>query len=162
MRRAVLVVLGALLAACAEGDDGASTPSAASTTEQRSQSIVIRTSVSIADAPGAAVIATGKVLEGSTLGGSPFCVGGSILDTHGSTDPEVWLIARKITCPEGEVRLNFTPEEPKGLTQTGSWTVMSGTGDFSGLTGSGKLEVAYDPDPDAPARETYTGTATRA
>ena len=32
-------------------------------------------------------IATGEVLEGSTLGGSPFCVGGTILDSHSSSDP---------------------------------------------------------------------------
>jgi hypothetical protein len=49
--------------------------------------IVIRTSVTIAATPGAEPIATGEVLEGSTLGGSPFCVGGTILDFHGSPDP---------------------------------------------------------------------------
>jgi hypothetical protein len=99
MRTAVLVVLGVLLGACGQGQDGASDPSAASTTQQRGEPIVIRTSISIAPEPGAEVIATGEVLNGSTLGGSPFCVGGTILDVHGSTDPEVLLIARTITCP---------------------------------------------------------------
>lgn len=73
----------------------------------------------------------------------------------------MWLIARTITCPEGTVRMDFVPEVALGLTQTGSWTIVSGTGAFEGLSGSGEMEIAYDPDPDAPARETYTGTVTR-
>ncbi len=159
MRAAVMVVLGVLLGACGQGEDGASHSSAASATEQGAEPIVIRTSISIAPNPGAEVIATGEVLKGSTLGGSPFCVGGTILDTHASNDPEVWLIARTITCPEGKVRMEFRPRAPQGLKQTGSWKIVSGTGDFEGLSGSGELEVAYDPDPEAPARETYNGTA---
>jgi len=143
-----------------QGEDGASDPSAASTSQQCGEPIVIRTSVSIAAEPGAEVIATGEVLEGSTLGASPFCVGGTILDVHGSTDPEEWLIARTITCPQGRVRMDFRPEVPQGLEQTGSWAIVSGTGEFEGLSGSGEVEIAYDPDPEAPARETYTGTAT--
>ena len=66
-----------------------------------------------------------------------------------------------ITCPEGRVRMDVTPEVGQGLTQTGSWTIVSGTGDFEGLRGSGQMEIAHDPDPDLPARETYTGTVTR-
>ncbi len=161
MRKTVLVVLAVLLVGCGRGEDGTSAPSAASTTEQRGEPIVIRTSVSVAHEPGAEVIATGDVLEGSTLGGSPFCVGGTILDVHGSTDPDVWLIARTITCPEGRVRMDFRPEVPEGLAQTGSWAIVSGTGDFEGMSGSGEVEIAYDPDPEAPAHETYTGTASQ-
>jgi hypothetical protein len=160
---AALVVLGVLLGACGgEGQDGsASEPSAPSTTKEPGEPIVIRTSISIAAEPGADVIATGEVLEGSTLAGSPFCVGGTILDSHGSDDPEVMLIARTIACPEGEVRMDLTPEVPQGLTQTGTWALVGGgTGDFEELRGSGDLEVDYDPDPDEPARETYTGTVT--
>ena len=107
----------------------------------------------------------GCVVEGSTLGGSPCCVGGTILDTHASSDPEVALIARTITCPEGGVRTDIAPEVaqgvPQDLTQTGSWQIISGTGNFQGLRGSGKMEAVYDPDPHAPARGTYTGTVTR-
>jgi hypothetical protein len=160
MRAAVLVVLGVVLAACGQTEGGASDRSAAATTTQRGEPIVIRTSITIAAEPGADVIATGDVLEGSTLGGSPFCVGGTILDSHGSTDPEVLLISRTITCPEGGVQMDVMPEVAQGLTQTGSWEIVSGTGDFEGLGGSGTVEIAYDPDPEAPARETYTGTAT--
>jgi len=53
---------------------------------------------------------------------------------------EPYLIDRKITCPEGTLRIGFTPEvgpEPQRQTQTGSWTIVSGTGAFEGLGGSG-------------------------
>lgn len=104
MRRAVVLVLGGvlLLGACGDGENGAADTNAASTTDSAGEPIVIRTSVVGAATPGAEPIATGEVLEGSTLGDSPFCVGGTILDTHGSPDPEVALIARTITCPEAE------------------------------------------------------------
>ena len=110
-------------------------------------------------------IATGEVLEGSTLGGSPFCAGGTILDSHASGDPAVephGLIDRTVTCPDGSVRMGFTPEVvPQGQTQTGSWTIVSGTGAFEDLRGSGEMEVVKDPDDDSLDLETLTGTVTR-
>jgi hypothetical protein len=166
MRRAVVLVLvGVLLVgACGGGEDAAADTSAASTTGSAGEPIVIRTSMIIAAAPGAEPIATGEVLEGSTLGGSPFCVGGTILDSHGSPDPAeepYGLIDRTITCADGTVRVGFTPEVPQGQTQTGSWTIVSGTGAFERLRGSGGMEVVYDPDDDSVGRETFTGTVTR-
>jgi hypothetical protein len=159
-RKVVLVLVGVLLVgACGGGEDGASETSA------ESDDLVIMTSVVGATTPGAEPIATGEVVEGSTLGGSPFCVGGTILDSHGSPDPAVALIARTITCQEGRVRMDITPEVsqemPQDLSQTGSWTIVSGTGAFEGLRGSGEMEIVYDPDPNEPARGTYTGTVTR-
>jgi hypothetical protein len=150
-----LVPAGMLLVGACGGE------TADSETSVESQQLEIRTSVVVAPTPGAEPIATGEILEKSSLGGSPFCVGGTILDTHGSSDPEVWLIARTITCPEGTLRMALTPEVPQGLTQTGSWKLSGGTGDLEGLRGSGKMEIAYDTDPDKPAHETYTGTVTR-
>jgi hypothetical protein len=161
MRCAVVLIPVAVLlvGACGGGEDGASETSA------ESDDLVIKTSVIGATTPGAEPIATGEVIEGSTLAGSPFCMGGTVLDSHGSPDPEVALIARTITCPEGKVRMEISPEvsqgTPQDLTQTGSWTIVSGTGAFEGLHGSGEMETVYDPDPHAPARGTYTGTATR-
>ena len=161
MRSAVMLVLAGLLVvgACGGGGEGASE------TSLHAEQIEIRTSAVGAATPGTEPIATGEVVDGSTLGGSRFCVGGTILDTHGSPDPEVALIARTITCPEGRVRMDITPEvsqgTPRDLTQTGSWTIVSGTGAFEGLRGSGEMEIVYDPDPNAPARGTYTGTVTR-
>jgi hypothetical protein len=161
MSSAVLrVLVGVLLVgACRGGEDGASE------TSVQSEQVELRTSVIGAATERTEPIATGEVLEGSTLGGSPFCVGGTILDSHGSPDPEVALISRRITCPDGRVRMDTAPEVsqgmPQGLTQTGSWTIVSGTGAFEGLRGSGEMRVVYDPDPNAPARGTYTGTVTR-
>jgi hypothetical protein len=166
MRRAVVLVLvGVLLLGACGGDEGdAADTSTTSTTESRAEPIVIRTRVVIAAEPGAEPIATGEVLERSTLGGSPFCAGGTILDSHGNPDPAVkpyGLIDRTITCPDGTVRIGFTPDEPQGLNQTGSWTIVSGTRAFEGLHGSGELEVVYDPDDDSLGHETFTGTVTR-
>jgi hypothetical protein len=160
MRGAVMLVGVLLVAACGGGgEEGASEPSV------QSEQVEIRTSVVGAATPGAEPIATGEVLEGSTLGGSRFCVGGTILDTHGSPDPELALIARTIICPEGSVRMDITPDVsqvmPQDLTQTGSWTIVSGTGAFEGMRGSGEMEIVYDPDPNAAARGAYTGTVTR-
>lgn len=162
MRRAVaLVLVGGLLAigACG-GGDGGSEPDATSTTSPPKESVVIRTSVTIAATSGAEPIATGEVLRRSTLGGSPFCDGGTIRDSHASADPAVkdlGLVDRTITCREGTVRMVFTPEPPQG----GTWRIVSGTGAFKGLRGGGEFQITYPPEPNAPAHETYTGTVTR-
>jgi len=163
MRRAMVLVLGSVLflGACGGDEDDAADTSAASTTEPRGEQIVIRTRMVIAAEERAEPIATGEVLEGSTLGGSPFCGGGTILDSHGSPDPDVLLIARTITCPDGRVRIDLTPELSPGLSQTGSWTIVGGTGAFEGLRGTGEMEGVNDPDDDSLARETLTGTVTR-
>src|SRR5688500_4437620 len=89
MRRAVVLVLvGVLfLRACGGDEDDAADTSAASSTAPRGEPIVIRTRMVIAAEERAEPIATGEVLEGSTLGSSPFCAGGTILDSHGSPDP---------------------------------------------------------------------------
>ena len=74
------------------------------------------------------------------------------------------MIARTITCPEGRVRMDISPEvsqDMQDLTQRGSWKIVSGTGAFESLRGSGEMEIVYDPDPTAPALGTYTGTVTR-
>ena len=127
--------------------------------------IVIRTRMSIAAEPGAEPIATGEVLEGSTVGDSPFCAGGTIRDSHASLDPAVeplGMIDRMITCSDGTVRIAFTPEVvPSGQTQTGSWAIVSGTGAFERLRGDGAMEVVYDPADDSLALETLTGIITR-
>lgn len=161
-RAVVLMVVGVLfLAACGGTEDDPADTSAASTTAPRGEPIVIRTRVDIADAPGAEPIATGEVLDGSTLGSSRFCAGGTIRDSHASTDPAVRLIVETITCPAGTVRLRFSPDEPQGLIQTGTWMIVSGTGPFERLRGSGDMEVVYDPYDDSLGHVTFTGTVTR-
>jgi hypothetical protein len=119
---------------------------------------VIRTGITVAATEHAEPIATGEILQGSTLAGSPFCVGGTVLDPHMKPDHNVeqyGLIDRTITCPNGTVRMGFTPGEP------GTWTIVSGTGAFEELRGSGEMETSYDPDDEALAGETLTGTVTR-
>src|SRR5215204_2781000 len=133
MGRAVLLVLvGVLcLGACGGDEDDAADTSAASTTARRGEPIVIRSMLIVAAEEGSEPIATGTVLEGSTLGGMPFCVGGTILESHASLDSRMkpYLIDRKITCPDGTLRIGFTPEvgagaDPEGQTpQKGVWTI---------------------------------------
>jgi len=171
MRRAVvLVVLGVLsLGACGGDEDDAAHKGAASATAPAGEPIVIRAKLIVAAEEGSEPIATGTVLEASTLGSAPFCVGGTILESHASLDPKIkpYLIDRKITCPDGTVRIGFTPEvgagpAPQGQTpQKGVWTIVSGTGEFEGLSGSGKSEAVYGPTPSSPVRSTFTGTVTR-
>ena len=161
--RAVVLVLGGVLslAACGGDEDDAADRSMAPTTAPRGEPIVIRTRKLVALRERTEPIATGEVLEGSTLGDSPFCAGGTVLDSHGSSNPTVWLIIETITCRDGTVRLRLEPDSSSGLTQTGSWTIASGTGTFERLRGSGEIEAVYDPDPAAPAHVTLTGTVTR-
>jgi hypothetical protein len=170
LRRAVfLIPAGVLLllgAACSGDSHDASDTSAASTTAPPGEPIVIREKLTIAATEGSEPIATGQILAGSKLGGSPFCACGTIRDTHASLDPkmEPYLIDRKISCPDGTVRIGFTPEvgaKPQGQTQKGPWTIVSGTGAFERLRGSGKSETVYGSNPTSPVRETLTGTATR-
>ena len=163
MRTAVLllVLVGVLCLGACGGDDDAADTSAVSTSGQRGQAIVIRTRKNVALTEGAEPIATGEVIEGSTLGDSPFCVGGAVLDSHGSTDPTVWLIIETITCRDDTVKLRLEPGRSPGLTQTGSWTIESGDGSFEGLRGGGEMAAVYDPDPTEPAHTTLTGIVTR-
>jgi hypothetical protein len=166
MRAAVLLVLAGVfsLAACGGGAAQATGTGQAATTEPGGEPIVIQTRLTVAAEEGSEPIATGEVLEESTLGGSPFCVGGTILDSHASLDPAVeplGLIDRRINCVDGTVRLVFTPELSPGLTRKGSWTIISGTGAFEGLRGSGQMETVNDPDDHSLSYETLTGTVTR-
>ena len=123
--------------------------------------ILIRTRLTVAATSGSEPIATGEIVDGSTLGDSAFCTGGTILDSHASLDPGMepyGLIDRRITCPDGAVRMGFTPDL---ATDTGSWTIVSGSGAFEALRGSGTFEVVYDPTDESLALETYSGMVTR-
>jgi hypothetical protein len=164
VRRAVVLatILAAVVGACGSGAAGTGE---VSTTAPRGEPIAIRLRLVIADTEGAEVVSTGEVLEGSTVGDAPFCAGGTTEDRHASEDPAVepyGLLARTITCPDGIVMMAFTPEVvPLGQAQPGSWTIVSGTGAFEGLRGSGAMENVPDPVDDSHALETLTGTVTR-
>ena len=144
-----VVLIGVVVSSCG-GED------------EQGRDVVIKTKVDIAATEGAEPIATGEILEGSTIGAAPFCVGGRIRDTHASADPDVasrGLIKRVITCSDGTLTIGFTPEPGRGSDQIGTWTATSGTGAFEGLRGSGELEVVYG-DAESSTRETLTGTVT--
>ena len=117
MRRAVVLVLVGVLSlgACGGNEDDAADTRADSTTAPRGEPIVIRTRVLVAVEERTEPIATGDVLEGSTLGDSPFCAGGTVRDSHGSSDPTVLLIIETITCPDGTLKLRLEPNPSPGL-----------------------------------------------
>ncbi len=132
-----------LLNACGGDADDAAETGAASSTATGVEPIEIRTTVVIG-AEGAEPIATGSILEASTLGGSPFCAGGTLVDSHASRDTGAepyGPIFRTITCPDGTLAIGLTPEvgatpeAPQGQNQTGSSTIVSGTGAFEGYGG---------------------------
>jgi hypothetical protein len=107
---------------------------------------------------------TGDVLEGSTLGGGAFCSGGTIRDSHASLDPVVdplGLLDRTFTCSDGTLRIVFTPAEMQNDTRAGTWMVVSGTGAYEKLRGSGTIDTEYDPANQSLPQETLTGTITR-
>ena len=110
-RAAMLAVLPGLLclAACRDEQDESPAPTVASTpSELGGELIEIRTKMQIAAEERTEPIATGEVVEGPTVGDSTFCVGGTIRDSHGSDDPSVSLIARRIICPDGTLNMNYT------------------------------------------------------
>jgi hypothetical protein len=158
------------LAACGDDDgdeDGAATTPGidndlAADPGEGSEEIVIKTDVVIdipegGPQPGKS-ISEGEVLGGSSLGDSPFCPGGTFSDLH-SDDPDIGLVDRTFDCPEGSLRIGFTPGFPEGRTQAGPWSLVSGTGAFEGLHGHGEMEIEYEPGTrSTEGRETFTGT----
>jgi hypothetical protein len=142
------------VAACGDGES--------STVAEGGEKIAIETHVKIripdgGPAPGAS-IGGGEVLHGSSVGESPFCPDGTFSDTH-SDDPDVGLVDRTFQCPDGTLRIGFTPGTPDGRTQTGAWRVVSGTGGYEGLRADGQMKVTYEAGTDATeGHETFTGT----
>jgi hypothetical protein len=152
-----ILALGLVISGCGDDDD----ESGAGEGEE----IVINTRVEIdtpqREAQKGATTGRGRVLQGSSIGDSPFCPGGTFRDRHGSEDPSVppyELVDRRFRCPDGSLRIGFTPGVPQGDTQSGPWRVVSGTGAYEGLQGDGEMEIRYDPGSRASGRETFTGT----
>jgi hypothetical protein len=164
-----ILAIGLTVGACGD-DDGdengaATTPGVDSDLSadpgEGSEEIVIKTDVDIHIREGEALpgssISTGEVVGGSSIGDSPFCPGGTFRDQHGNTD--IGLVDRTFRCPDGSLRIGFTPGVPQGRTQAGPWKVLSGTGAFDGLEADGQMEVKYEPGTGATeGRETFTGT----
>jgi hypothetical protein len=137
------------LAACGGGKgDAAATAASPSESAAGSEPILITTRMNIP---------TGRILDGSTIGSSPFCAGGTVKDEHGT--PEIGLVDRTITCQDGILRMGFDPQEPVGDTQSGPWRIISGTGAYEGWTGSGQMKNE-DEHGSGTVHETFTGTVT--
>jgi hypothetical protein len=152
-----ILAIGLFVAGCDghDGDEGGATTTS-------SDEIVIKTHAVIdipegGPQPGNPT-GEGEVLDGSVLGDAPFCSGGTFSDLH-SDDPEIGLVDRTFDCPDGSLRIGFTPGVPQGRTQAGPWKVVSGTGAFKGLQGHGEMEIEYEPGTrSTEGRETFTGT----
>lgn len=117
----VLTICASGLAACGGDDDGDGNGSATPARAESEEKIVIKTRMNLP---------TGEVVAGSSIGAEPFCAGGTIRDKH-SENPEIGLVDRTVTCPDGSLRIGFTPREPEGDKQTGPWKVVSGTGAYA-------------------------------
>jgi hypothetical protein len=135
------------IAACGNDDaDGTGT-----TAEKVGEPILIKTHV-VFDAEGKA---TGKVLAGSTIGGTAFCAGGTFSDSPGAPDGSVVL--RAFQCPNGTLEISFrlTGTDRR---QNGKWKVGTGFRRFEGLSGGGRMRVVFSSKREG--RETLTGTVT--
>jgi hypothetical protein len=147
-----LATLG--LAACGGSDDSESGAATTSGVQRESsgagrEEIVIKSQANLQG-----VEDVGDVLQGSSLGGSPFCPGGTFTGGHGNVP--AGSIDRTFKCADGTLRIVFTPGAPHGQTVTGRWRVLSGTGAFEGIKGSGRMKTKFETD--TRARETFTGT----
>jgi hypothetical protein len=156
---AAMTVTAIALAACGADGGHAATdrttdrPSKSAAAAGQAEPILIKTRV---DTP------TGKIVDGSTIGDSPFCRGGTVEDMHGT--PTIGLVDRTITCRDGTLRMGFDPQVPVGNTQGGPWRIISGTGAYDGWQGSGEMVIRYDPSDKRAhptrGRERYKGTIT--
>jgi hypothetical protein len=137
----VALTVGAIgFAGCGGDSEGETTVGASG------DPILIRTRVNIP---------TGVVLNESSIGDSPFCSGGTLRDEGGD---DTWLMYRTIRCPNGTLRIGFTTGTGQNRKQTGIWKIISGTGAFEGLQGSGQMEIEVEPGKNTKGQETFTGT----
>ena len=142
-----ILAIGLTVSGCG-GDDGDEADAATTSSEE----IVIKTYAQLAS-----ITDTGKVLDGSSLGGSPLCVDGTFTGGHGNTD-NGWL-DHTFECADGTLSIAFDPRNEKERSASGPWEVLSGTGAYEGMEGSGQFEIRFPADPAAmEGRETFTGT----
>lgn len=142
-----LAVMALGLAAC--GDDDADESDASANPAESAEEIVIETHITFArnEAP------MGEILDESTIGGSPFCPGGTFSDQQSGVE---WFIEKSIECDDGTLEIGFSPGEPSGGTQAGPWEVLSGSGAYEELRASGEMEVEFASRTEG--RETFTGS----
>jgi hypothetical protein len=160
-RLAVALAVAAIgLAACGDDEDEsgatAGADATATTAEAGGEPILIKTHVTFLEDPTPDVQTTGEILPESTLGDSPFCLGGKFSDGHG--EPPLGLVVKTIRCSDGRLTITFSPTQ-RSLKQSSSWEVVEGTGSYEGLTGGGEMEAVFESKA-GEGRETFTGTVT--
>ena len=157
---AVAILMAASLTACGQdgGDDASDAgahrsasgePRATTTAPRPGESILIKTRFSAF---------RGKVLDGSVLGDSPFCPGGTVRHEHGS--PELGFPAINVfDCADGRLRIGFGPgpDQLDNAVQTSSWEVIDGNGSFAGMSGEGQMTVRLARAGATKGQETFTG-----
>jgi hypothetical protein len=161
MRRLTLILVAAALAGCGDSDDDETAPTSAVESEPSTglidgeEEIVIKTNVDLAS-----VVDAGKVLDGSSLGDSSFCPKGTFTGGHGNTE-KGWL-DHTFECSDGTLTIAFDPRNEKEQSASGPWEILSGTGAYEGMEGSGQFQIKFPADPAAmEGRETFTGTVSQ-
>jgi hypothetical protein len=161
MRRLAFTLTLAVVAfaGCGEKDESSSAPAAggesSDTLIDGNEEILIETYADLAS-----VVDTGKVLDGSTLGDSSFCPEGTFSGGHGNTD-NGWL-DKTFECPDGTLSIAFDPRNMEKRSASGPWEVLSGTGAYEGMEGSGEFKIRFPADPSvAEGHETFSGTVSQ-
>jgi hypothetical protein len=108
--------------------------------------VLIRTRVTDARAH------TGEVLDGSVIGETAFCTGGT---TSGSSQGPT--ITTTFTCPGGTLEVEYAPRQ-RSLAQSAAWEIVDATGDLEGLRGGGWMAAVFESDDPDAGTETFTGT----
>lgn len=101
----------------------------------------------------------GVVVDGSLIGNSAFCAGGTL--HHESGSPEIGYPAINVfTCGDSQLKIGFGPgpDQMNNRIQTSDWKVLEGSGDFAGVTGSGRMKVEFPRVGASNGQETFTGT----
>jgi hypothetical protein len=93
----------------------------------------------------------------SAVGGAPFCASGTAVDGPGN--PDIGHTARRITCSDGTILMGMEVHQPDG--KSGTWRIVSGTGAYTGWTGSGTLRADILDDATHVAQEVLEGTVVR-
>ncbi len=99
----------------------------------------------------------GRVLPSSQIGNDQFCPGGVTFDDAGDGS-NLGQIVTNIACQDGGLQIAFSPTQ-QGLTQHGTWMVVTGTGtgDFAGFHGTGEVTAEFEDEKSGKGRVQFTG-----
>jgi hypothetical protein len=144
-----LAAFGAAPAAATATAPATTGPTRATSAQGARTSIVIKTRFVDFD---------GTVVAGSHIGDTPFCAGGTLHHQIGS--PEIGFPAINVfTCGDSRLKIGFGPgpDQMNNRIQTSGWKVLEGSGNFAGVTGSGRMKVEFPHVGASSGEETFTG-----